>query len=216
MTISILFNSGKAAKLGELQLDATIQEEQTYNNEVTEFPIEDGSSISDHIRQNPDEFSIVGFVTNTPINTLQKNNSEVVKKVDGEVEIKNLQRSDSVNNVELAFDSLLKISGRKIDGSNTEPEIITIVSGLRVFSNMAMTSLSIPRNAKTGQVIEFTAKFKKITKKNTETIEIPHPATADKDKTQSTVDKGQQNTKEVSEEKKDISYAKRLVYYVQR
>ena len=205
MPISILFNSRKAAKIGELQLDATIQEVHDYKNQVTSFPIEDGSSITDHIKIEPDEFQINGFVTNSPISVFQKNNSEVIRNVDGTVDVQNLQRSSAVNNVELALDKLLKISGRKVEGGNTEPELITIVSGLRVYSNMAILSCTIPRNARTGEALEFSARFKQVKTVATETVVFPSPKANDKDRAQSTVPKGSQNTRAAKTEEREAA-----------
>lgn len=207
MPISILFNTRKAAKIGELQLDATLQEVHDYQNQVTSFPVEDGSSITDHIKIEPDEFQINGFVTNSPISVFQKNNSEVIRNVDGTVDVKNLQRSSSVNNVELALDQLLKISGRKVEGGNIDPELVTIVSGLRVYSNMAMLSCTIPRGPRTGDALEFSARFRQVKTVATETVVFPNPKTADKDRAQSKVPKGNQNTKEATaEEQEAISW----------
>jgi hypothetical protein len=215
MGISLLFNKKQGAVIGELTLDATLQESYDYNNEVTAYPVEDGSIISDHIKLNPDEISITGFVTNTPASLFQRKNSEVNNNESSFFDYKNLQRSGSVNNVELAHDILLNISGRKIDGANTEPLLVTLVVGLRSFSNMAMTSLNIPRDSKMGETLHFTARFRKILKTNTETIKFPNTKAADKDKAQNPVSKGNQNTKDTTtEQKTKVSYLKRGFYKI--
>lgn len=106
MTISVLFGSRKAGRIGELQLDATLRETHSVQNEVTQFPVEDKSDVSDNIRLLPDRVDINGLVTNSPIDILQANNAEVIEQTDGGVEIKNLQRTEVINSVELAVDIL--------------------------------------------------------------------------------------------------------------
>ena len=189
MSLSLLFGARKPKTIGELELDATIQETHEYQNDVTEYPVEDGSTLSDNIRLAPERVTISGFVTNTPVSVIQENKAEVVEKFDGTVEVKNLKRDEVNNNVEFALDVLLRIAGRKIDGADSEPELVTIVTGLRVYTDMAMTTLNIPRDATTGQALKFDASFVKIKKVNTETIELPNAD--DPDRAGGTVDTGQ-------------------------
>lgn len=207
--VNILFGR-KAGKIGELQLDATVSEQHEYENEVSQFPIEDGGDIADHIKQQPEAITIDGFVTNSPINVLFEDVSEVIERKPGESEVKTSSRTGTVNRVELAQDILLKISGRQIQGTDTVPEIVDVVTGLRVYTGMVMTSLVIPRNARTGQAMNFTARFMKIVTVKSETIAIPDPKPEFKDKTQSKVDKGKQTPTESKEKtKKRVSLAKR-------
>lgn len=53
-----------------LEVDVTIFESHSLNSKVTDNPIEDGSSISDHIIKLPRRFSMEGIVSNTPITLL--------------------------------------------------------------------------------------------------------------------------------------------------
>jgi len=190
MTISVLFGSRKAGKIGELQLDAAIREIHSYRNDVSRFPVEEGSDITDNIRIEPDEISIVGFVTNSPIDVLQANNAEVIEKVDGEVEVKNLKRTEVINKVELAQDILLRISGRKIEGENQDPQLVDIVTGLRVYRQMAMQTLRIPRDISVGQAMRFEATFIGVQKVTSESVVIPNPTPLVSDLAQSTNKKG--------------------------
>jgi len=212
--VSLLFKSKRGAQIGELVCDATLRETHEYRNTVTEWPIEDGANISDHIRRNPDEVEINGFVTNSPVNSanIERIGQFVGSQTDpyiagtvgaatniGGLVYKNLKRAESSNQVELARDILLDISGRKVDGSNVAPKLVRIVTGLRVYSDMAMMSLSIPRDAKTGQAMPFTAKFKKVEKVTNETITIPNPNPEVKNTTGSTIKK-KVNTKPTTDE----------------
>lgn len=193
---SVLFGSARGGKIGELQLDATIREGHSFVNSVSEFPIESGSEVNDHIRLEPEEITMEGLVTNTPINIFQENNAEVITNVSGGVEIKNEKKSDEVNNAQLAFEKLLEISGRKTSGENITPKIVTVVTGLKVYTDMAMLRFESVRTRNTGAALGFTASLRKILFVDSETVEIPNAAADDEDRAQSTAEKGQQNTKD--------------------
>jgi len=224
--VSLLFKSKKGAQIGELICDATIREVHDYKNDVTEWPVEEGFNITDHIRRAPDEITIDGFITNSPVlqTNIQRIGQFVGTQTDpfiagvigsaaniGGAVFKSLKREDSANQVELALDILLAISGRKIDGSNIDPQLIQIITGLRVYTNMAMQSLSIPRDAKTGEAMNFTSRFKQIEVVSTEIVTIPNPNPEVSDTTGSTIKK-KSNTKptNVKQDTKSRSILSRL------
>jgi hypothetical protein len=190
MTVSVLFGRRKVGQIGELVLDAVITEKHSYTNEVSQYPVEDGSDINDNIRKLPAEITINGMVSNTPVDVLQANNAEVIQKIDGGVEVKNLRRTEVLNRVELAQDILLRISGRQIKGEPQDPELVTVITGLRVYQNMAITNLEIPRDITVGEAIKFDASLREVRKVSSESVEIPFASPDSVDRAQSTVEKG--------------------------
>lgn len=207
--ISVLFGSKTAGKIGELQLDATLQETHNFKNAVTQFPVEDGSSINDNIRIQPDEVTVSGFVTNTPVSLFQRGISETANSIRGA--FTNLKRSLVNNSVELAVDALLRISGRKVRGERSSPQLVTIILGLRVYSNMALTNLVMPRDARTGETLRFTATFIEVKTTDSESVDLPNASTEDndKDRAASTVKKGaqkQKQSKTAEQEKASVLY----------
>lgn len=194
--LSVLFGRKTLGKIGELTLDATLYESHDYINQITRFPVEDGADISDHIKQEPDTYTVEGFITNSPINLLQR-----IADVN-----RDLSRSEVSNNVELALDALLKISGRTINGEKTAPQLVTVVSGLRVYKEMALEVINIPVNPRTGQAMNFTAKLTEFRKVESITVEIEATAAV------KTVPKGRQKTivPVTTEEEEKVSWAKQL------
>lgn len=131
-----------------LELDASISEDHSFSNAVTRFPVEDGSDITDHIKLEPDQISINGFVTNSPIkNLVQMRDNPTVS-------------SGGLDRVTSAYETLLGISGR----NGTSPVLVDIFTSLRIFTDMVMTSLTIPRNGGTGEALQFSAEFVHIRK----------------------------------------------------
>jgi hypothetical protein len=166
MAIELLFNRKNPGKIGILELDAMLSERQKYGNDITNFPIESGSSISDHVIQAPEEVEIEGFVTNTPVEFLSGLRPE---------------KDDRVLN---AYLTLLEIAGYKypnqayrynkltvISEAKNEFKLVEIISGLRVYTNMGLVTLDIPLDAKTGDCIKFNALFRKVN--IVEVVEIP-------------------------------------------
>lgn len=63
MALSFLFGSRKPAKkIADIEIDIFKTEVLTFENEVTEFPIQDGSLISDHVVANPFKLRIEGVI----------------------------------------------------------------------------------------------------------------------------------------------------------
>lgn len=200
MAIELLFGRKSPGKIGNLELDAMINERQKYANNVTTFPIEDGSIISDHVIRMPEEVEIEGFVTNTPIEYIQ-----------------GLRTSADDDRVLNAYLMLLEIAGyafpnqayrfNKLETiSETEQpndfQLIDILTSLRIYTSMALVNLDIPRDAKTGDTIKFTASFRRVNitktnevQRNPDKISENNPS-ADRAKKQdaNTVDQGKTGT----------------------
>jgi len=72
MLISLLFRNltsgmNLPSQIGALTLDVTLEESHEFSSEISDFPIEGGSSISDHVRLMPRTLTMRGFVTDTPL-----------------------------------------------------------------------------------------------------------------------------------------------------
>jgi hypothetical protein len=126
-----------------LKFDCAIDETHSIKNVVTMFPIEEGLDITDHIRQEPDRLKITGFVTNSPVEYLA------------------FAQLDGANRVQAAYNTLMRLSGRKNTKlmsdipSMQAPVLIDIFTTLRVWLNMVIESFEVPRTAETGDAIQF-------------------------------------------------------------
>ena len=135
---TLLFEPKRKGKIGTLELDVVLEEQHEYDSEVTQYPIESGESISDHVNLNPVRLTMRGFITQTPVQFLDRNT---------------ILGNDLV---QTAFDKLIEIRENK--------DVIDVISGLKVYSDMIMNRLSIPRDPRTGQSLQFTAGFVQIKK----------------------------------------------------
>lgn len=102
-------------KLGAIELDLTIDEMHQRNAEVSDFPIESGGQIQDHISNGPRKLTITGFITDTPVEFGFALSSRV---------------QDTFDALEELFDSRTPFD---------------VVSGLKSYKNMCFESLDMPR-----------------------------------------------------------------------
>lgn len=164
--INILTNTTSPGQIGSLVLDVTLSDSFEIANEVTDFPVEEGYNINDHINRKPHIVTIEGYITETPVKFI----SELIKAT----------FIESSSRTKTAFEKLLKISGRKFDHdnqlviNNIDPEIIEIITSDNIkYSNMVITSLVVRSNESTGDAFEFTAQFKPIIKVQSKNVTIP-------------------------------------------
>jgi hypothetical protein len=151
--MTLLFRA-TPAQIGSLVLDASVTENHQAEVEVTEHPVEAGANIADHTRAKPETLTIEGIVSNTPLNRTQTR--RLVESMGVVIESSSVE--DSVfgqpGHAEAAYATL---RGLKDAG-----QLLTVVTGLRVYEDMVMTSLVIPRDARTGEALRFTASFKQV------------------------------------------------------
>jgi hypothetical protein len=157
--------TGKAAIL--IQLDAGISERHSYNNKITKYPVETGLDVSEHIRQDPESFTMEGFVTNSPI-------AQIPFLSDYKAIVN--QGNDRVMT---AYEALLLIMGRRMvkipsmtsDDVNytipSKPLLVDISTHLRVFNNMAFENLEFDFDSKTGDSLPFKVTACRVVKAST-------------------------------------------------
>ena len=109
---------------GVVEVDASISEVHEVSNDITQFPVESGVTISDHIRPQPRRFTLEGIVTNTPIIFLAG-------------------IASSPTRAEEADDLFLEM----MESGN----LVSVVSTLREYvNNMALESYTVRRDAASG------------------------------------------------------------------
>lgn len=117
-------------------LDCLLSDTHTFESEVTEFPVESGSTISDNIRSKPLVISLEAIVSNTPLTFAG-----------------NFRASGSVPSID-AYAKLLAI--------RRDRRLVTIATSLETYDNMALESITIPRASGRGDELRFSATFKQV------------------------------------------------------
>lgn len=145
------------SKIGDLFIDAVVDEVITLESSITEHPLEDKTAITDHIYRKPKKVSMTGYITDSPIRfmglfetPLQKNSlSKFMETAKGF-----LPFVDSKTPSQQAYQILKNIRDNK--------QIITVVTELETFRSMAIESLIFPRTPGNQGRLEFKIELKEI------------------------------------------------------
>src|SRR6266581_7024811 len=120
MTTSILFEeTPDLALIDGYVIDCLLKDDHTFDAEVTEYPVESGSTISDNIRNKPLVVAMECIVSNTPLEQAGKSRTPGTFPEDD------------------AYALLLSI--RK------ERRLVSITTSLDDYDNMAIEALGFPR-----------------------------------------------------------------------
>lgn len=125
-------------------------------SEVTEHPVEDGSDISDNIRNKPRELTLTNaVVSNTPIGPIANDDTRIMG------------------------DTLPPPSDdayRRLEKIWENRDVVTVVTALKKYENMALDTLTVPQEAKNAGGLIFTAHFVQVVirKNKRVTMAIPN------------------------------------------
>lgn len=129
-------------------LDASLSESHAATVDVTEHPVETGAKVVDHLIPAPDDLSIEGVVSNTPAII------GAPARADGD-------------RGEQAYQKLLNLKNRGF--------LAFISTSLREYEQMAMTSLSIPRDSARGDSVFISLSFRQVLIAISQEVEAPEP-----------------------------------------
>lgn len=195
MAVGILLDVGKSFTSFEnsmiaIDLDVTQDEAHEWKNDVTLYPVEEGSQISDNIRRMPDKVTITGWITDSPINDDDLAAFNQTADEGG---------ADLPSRVFTTFGLLHDLMEQR--------ELMTLYTRHKVYTQMALQSCNIPRNGTIGEALNFTLEFVNVRIVSTQTVDVPpgiskkldkKAGTATQKKTQPKVDKGAEQTKDLN------------------
>lgn len=142
--ISFFYPEPKA-RLGEIVVDAFLNETHTFSSEITEHPIESGGTVVDHIHEMPFCLSIDGIISNTPMSLVG------LTAYDSAVRF---FKDESNDFALMAF--------AKIEELFHKREPITIATSLKNYDNMVLENLSIERGGGAQESLRFSCTAQQI------------------------------------------------------
>jgi len=154
----LIFGKPTRAKIGTVTMDCSVSETHLDEVEITDHPVEVGSDISDHIRKRPVSLELNGIVTNTPVVFLASLLAESPLDYDF---------APSFDRVNTAYEELRRIQS---DG-----DLVDVVTSLREYKNMAIQSLSVSRDAATGNVLNATISLREVALAKSLAVDLPVP-----------------------------------------
>lgn len=127
-------------------IDATVSEEHNISVQTTDHPVERGFAVTDHRRVQPRVIKLTGIISNYPVKLFASAGGA----------------KDEVTAAWRVFNQL-KDSG----------ELVTVATSLATYENMMITDISVPRDAKRGNVLEFSVTCKEIRIVDSEEVIAP-------------------------------------------
>ena len=131
---------GARSDIGSITFDVILNENHFFGSDVSTHNVENGSEISDHIRNQLENGTFTGLISNFSVKT----------------------RLLRTNRAQDAFDFIYKLWQERV--------LVTIVTVMRVYKNMAITSISIPRSFDTGESGIFEISFRKVNQVKLRTV----------------------------------------------
>ncbi len=127
-----------------IEFDALISESKVHSSEVPEYAVEDGYSVSDNISIRPMEIEITVYLTNTPVTWLNHHGTGRVESVVAQLE-------------RLYFSK----------------QLVTVVTGTDTYTDMAIQSMTVPKDMENKTSREIRIGLKKVTKVSSQITSIP-------------------------------------------
>lgn len=126
--------SAELLPFGAVELDASIEETHSNNNDITSFPVESGVDITDHVRKQPDQVTIRGIVTDHPIG------------LGGALGV-------SGRSLDAYGKALYMLD---------QAQLITVVTTLNTYQDMVIESMEVPRDSKRGNSVEMNLRLRQV------------------------------------------------------
>lgn len=163
--VSSLFTESAKTKIGELVIDACIVENLQMSNTITEHPVENKTTITDHIFNKPLKLRVEGVITDTPL------------KIFGLIETP-LQKNSIqslMNNAKsfLPFGKSIKPSQQAyqiLKQMYSNRSLCTVISKFERFENMAVEDLSFTSDSETGASLRFTITLQQVRFANVQSV----------------------------------------------
>lgn len=144
----VILEPTQPAQIGDmLECDVILSRVTTFESEVTQFPVEDGFSISDHCIRKPMKLTLEVLFTPTPVTWF-------LAALGGS--------RHSLNRV---MDAIMDI------WKKGEPVTIKLVDG--IYTDMVMTSAPMPRRSEDGYCYKATLEFQHVRRVTQRTEDIP-------------------------------------------
>ena len=148
-----LFYRADGWSVGEISLDLILTETHSLNAVVTQHPVQDGSTISDHITILPRSGTIRVLVSNFSLSTAKGDDRADWDEIydQGEAAQKSLP-----NRAEEAWKKLKDLVKKR--------ELVKVVTSLEVYEDVALTRVETTRDGDTGDALEIDIDYEQVTK----------------------------------------------------
>ena len=138
------------SKLTYMPFNLFISEKHSLKFRVSEHPLQDGATISDHVHQEMQECTVEGMFTNHPLRKLEEVNEVKFKDEYATSDVK-----PTVSNTALANFEKLKLLAK-------QRKPVRLVCSLEIYPKMVITGIDYDRDSKSGSSIRFTMTLREL------------------------------------------------------
>lgn len=158
-------------------IDVTTGEVHNYSAQVTEFPVEEGANITDHIIIKPFKLTLNCVISDNPITFSDLIESSIIgvgSSVFGPKAALAAAITSKIGGDLLAKgkDKISKTAKEAIEGFYRDGTLLTVATGLDVYSNMVIENFPISRNSANAASLNFTLTLKQITLVTKELVSV--------------------------------------------
>ena len=139
------------ATIGDLQVDVVVSKETAFDSEVTQYPVEDGFPVADHVTRNPMALTMEVVCTPTPVTFFADLGA-------------NQNRLNEVTN------AIMKIYN--------EGDPITVKTADAIYKDMVMTHAPLPRTVDDGLCYKMQLDFVHVRRVKPKTEDVPEGQTS--------------------------------------
>lgn len=133
---------------GGISLDVTLDEMHTYNSHTSQYPVQSGSTVVDNVIKTPTVVRMRCIVSDSNIPTY----NTIIETI-----------GDALNTVTSGNIGLRSITTLEALIRLQEDRLPTVlVTGIRVYQNMILTNMKLPRNRGTGRALVFELEFTEV------------------------------------------------------
>jgi hypothetical protein len=144
-----------ASKIGDIDIETSLEEVHSDTLQLTDHPVESGASITDHSFKKPSEVMLRCGWSNSSLKAL-------IGIVSGFFAGGTMSKADYVSGV---YSQLLKLQ------QSREP--FSILTSLRQYDNMLLTSLNVTRDQKTSSILMVQATCREVIIVSTQSKQLP-------------------------------------------
>jgi len=143
-------------RIGGLTFDAILSEDHRSDYEVTQFPVEDGSIISDHFIRRPRTLTVEGAVSDLILSD--------PTKLPASRSYGAAESGTAIGRSSAAF--------RALEDLQSRGELFDVQTGLKLYRNMLMTSFSTTTTAESAYAMAFTATLQEVVTTSVSVIQV--------------------------------------------
>jgi hypothetical protein len=178
-----------------VEFDASLNESHSISTQPTDFAIEDGQSVCDHIRVAPLDLQLSVVKTDTPID----NRDELIRSgvvaaasaVGGPIgtlaaaaalqqntkyvalQAQNKSQSPS----QQAYEAVSRLAaGTPSTSGLTQPQVFDVITSLKRYPSMCIKNMSVQKDGSTGYAVVFQLQLQQVRLVSSQTVEVSAPA----------------------------------------